>query len=139
MNKNIVLVPIVLMLLFCLSGTSCKYEYEPPQSIIVINETANYLCVLSNTFWDGDPKIWEGGKYIDFLKPHDKCWVEYIDTEKDMNRSVIVKIIFMEAVNPDNYVKSRADTSNVKSITKFYTLPELQAMDWTIVYDGNME
>lgn len=45
----------------------------------------------------------------------------------------------MEAVNPDNYVKSRADTSNVKSITKFYTLSELQAMNWTIVYDGNLE
>ena len=52
---------------------------------------------------------------------------------------MFLKIIFMEAVNPDNYVKSRADTSNVKSITKFYTLPELQAMDWTIVYDGRLE
>lgn len=139
MNKNTVLAPIILILLFCLSETSCTYESPEYYNIVVINETPNDLCILANTFWDGDPTIWEGEKYIDFIKPYGKCWIENVNTETDINSPMFLKIIFMEAVNPDNYVKSRADTSNVKSITKFYTLPELQAMDWTIVYDGNME
>lgn len=140
MNKHIFPILIGLAIFFCLSGTSCKYEYEDPYyDIIVINETADELCVLANIFRNGVPDIWEGGKPADFLKPHNKCFVGEVPKEIDINSPITLKIIFMEAVNPDNYVKSRADTCNVKCITKFYNLEELRAMDWTIVYDGNME
>lgn len=134
-----ILVGVVLFL--GLAEISCKHETEEFYLIYVVNESPNDLVVQANTFSDGVP-AWKGNAPVTFLEPHGRGFIDYFLTKEEFEEiesSWVLKIIFMETVKSKADVNCRADTSNVRVITKFYTLPEVRAMDWTIVYDGSME
>ncbi len=146
MNNRIIQIFICFIGLFALTNTSCVEDDELYYDIIVKNETSNYLCLLTKFSYDNQPYDFVGGPHIDYIEPSGLSRVDALSNSRidSIIDRICYQIIFIETVNPKDInisdILSRAVVSNdFKIKTKFYTLKELRAMDWTIVYDGNME
>ncbi len=146
MNNRIIQIFICFLGLVALTNTSCREDDELYYDIIVKNETSNYLCLLTKISYDNQPYDFVGVPHIDYIEPSGLSRVDVISNREIDNLidHVCYQIDFIEAVNPKEInitdILSRAVvSSDFKIKTKFYTLKELRAMDWTIVYDGSLE
>lgn len=142
MNNRVIQIIIGLIVLVGLTNISCKEDDVYYNNVLIKNETSNYLCVLVRNYYDNQPCDFEGGRFIEYIEPSGIYLLDYLNNNEidSLVDRISYKIIFIEAVNPKEInmadILSRAVSNEFKITTKWYTLKELRAMDWTIVYDG---
>lgn len=145
MNKHIIRIVIGIIVLAGLTNISCLGEDEQYFDVLIKNETSNYLGVIVNEYLDNKLTPLEGPRFMECIEPSGTCQADVLDnSEIDLIIDRLgYQIVFIEAVNLEEineaYILSRAYTNDVKITTRWYPLRDVQAMDWTIVYDGSQE
>lgn len=145
MDKHIIRIVIGIIVLAGLTNISCLGEDEQYFDVLIKNETSNYLGVIVNEYLDNKLTPLEGPRFMECIEPLGTYRADGLSNSEidHIIDRISYQIVFIEAVNLEEInevdLLSRAYTNDVKITTRRYPLREVQAMDWTIVYDGSLE
>ena len=137
------MINIVLSLLFFLMS-SCGDGFEEDDLLYlhVVNNSETPICVFIYTM-EGD--VESDYPYSSALKSESSA--KWIICKKDynFNENSGFKVIVIRLYDYEHFDSAKHDKPTIEdrhktdAIVMYYSIEELRAMDWTIVYDGNME
>lgn len=139
--RNSIISIVLSLLLFLLS--SCGDDFKEDLLYLhVVNNSEIPICVFIY------PK--EGDVEYDYPYSsalNSKSSTQWILCKKDYNfiENSGFKVVFIRLYDYEHYESAKHDNPIIEdshktdAIIMYYSIEELQAMDWTIVYDGSLE
>lgn len=127
--------------LFFFSLSSCVSDYDDWLYLHVENKSEILICVF---IYETESDFVSDYPSEMILKPNSSQDRMYQKKDYKFKQNSGVKIIVIKLNDCEHYDKAKLENSiiennhEIDAIIKYYSVDELRAMNWTIVYDGNL-